>query len=54
MRTIVDALLDTANGLMPSSGLVAILAAALVFLCLTLSGITGRMVVWVEATLLRS
>jgi len=54
MGTIVNALLDTANGLMSSNGLVAILAAALGFLCLTLSGITGRVVVWVEATLLRS
>jgi hypothetical protein len=54
MGTIVNALLDVANGLVPSNGLFAILAAALVFLCLTLSGITGRMIVWVEAALPRS
>lgn len=54
MSTVVTALHEAANSLMPSIGLWALFAAALVLLCLTLSGITSRVALWVEATILRS
>ena len=54
MGTVLTTLLDIANGLLPGNGLWAIVAAGVLFLCLTLSGITGRILVWVETALLRA
>jgi hypothetical protein len=54
MGTVITALQDAANSLMPTIGLLDVFATALVLLCLTLSGIIGRVVLWIESTIPRS